>query len=178
MPVIESLSQRIIALCKEKDVQYSASIITNGYLLTKEVAEKLKEYHVRSAQIHCGWDRKKSMTPRRPDGKRAGDIRRDHGASGGDQRHSGPLTFASTLHYDNGRGGRPGCGNIERKRSAAKRTSLSGPGHNQNDVYEPEKCLSNEQYSKINLDFLLRQQIPLGSMYPMPKKKRLYSRFL
>ena len=51
MPVIESLSQRIIALCKEKNVQYSASIITNGYLLTKEVAEKLKEYHVRSAQI-------------------------------------------------------------------------------------------------------------------------------
>ena len=51
MPVIESLSQRIIALCKDKDVQYSASIITNGYLLTKEVAEKLKEYHVRSAQI-------------------------------------------------------------------------------------------------------------------------------
>ncbi len=51
MPVIESLSRRIISLCKEKDIQYSASIITNGYILTKEVAEKLREYHVWSAQI-------------------------------------------------------------------------------------------------------------------------------
>ena len=48
----------------------------------------------------------------------------------------------------------------------------------QNDVYEPEKCLSNEQYSKINLDFLLRQQIPLSSMYPMPKKNACTADFI
>lgn len=42
MSVIESLSEQIIALCEEKELQYQAGIITNGYLLTPENAEKLK----------------------------------------------------------------------------------------------------------------------------------------
>lgn len=51
MSVIESLSEQIIALCEEKELQYQAGIITNGYLLTPENAEKLKKYNVRYAQV-------------------------------------------------------------------------------------------------------------------------------
>ena len=49
--VIEALSERLMALCEEKGAEYSAGIITNGYLLTQENADLLARYKVKSAQI-------------------------------------------------------------------------------------------------------------------------------
>ena len=49
--VIESLSARFIALMEELDGEYNAAIITNGYLLTQEVADMLGEAKVTMAQI-------------------------------------------------------------------------------------------------------------------------------
>ena len=43
--------QELIELCEEKEITYSAGIITNGYLLTKENAERLKECQVGRVQI-------------------------------------------------------------------------------------------------------------------------------
>ena len=51
MPVIEGLSRQLIELCEEKEITYSAGIVTNGYLLTKENAERLKECQVGRVQI-------------------------------------------------------------------------------------------------------------------------------
>ena len=49
--VIESLSERLIALVEERGGAYDASIVTNGYLLTQENADMLGRYKVRSAQV-------------------------------------------------------------------------------------------------------------------------------
>lgn len=49
--VIEALSGRLMALCDEKGAEYSAGIITNGYLLTQENADLLAKCKVKSAQI-------------------------------------------------------------------------------------------------------------------------------
>jgi len=51
MRVIERLSGKLIELCEEKKVGYTADIITNGTLLGREVAEKLKDLKVTSAQV-------------------------------------------------------------------------------------------------------------------------------
>lgn len=51
LKVIESLSQRIIALCKAKGVHYSAFIVTNGYALDLGVAKRLFACGVTSCQI-------------------------------------------------------------------------------------------------------------------------------
>ena len=48
---IQKLSKAFIDLCKEKEIDYSASIITNGYLLTEDIAKELQTYQVKSAQI-------------------------------------------------------------------------------------------------------------------------------
>jgi uncharacterized protein len=42
--IIYSLSEKLIKLCKEKGVKYSASIISNGILLDPETAKHLKDY--------------------------------------------------------------------------------------------------------------------------------------
>ena len=49
--VIESLSKRLMALCKKKGAEYSASIVTNGYLLTQENADILTRCGVKISQI-------------------------------------------------------------------------------------------------------------------------------
>lgn len=51
LKVIESLSERIIALCKARKVAYSAFIVTNGYALDKHVARRLQACGVTSCQI-------------------------------------------------------------------------------------------------------------------------------
>lgn len=49
--VIESLSTKIIELCEKNEVTYFASIITNGYFLTKEIACKMKDLKINMAQV-------------------------------------------------------------------------------------------------------------------------------
>lgn len=49
--VIEALSGRLMALAEERGAEYDASIVTNGYLLTREIADLLGRCKVNSAQI-------------------------------------------------------------------------------------------------------------------------------
>ncbi len=49
--IIESLSVRLIELTEKRGGNYSAGIITNGYLLTQEIADMLERCKVTSAQI-------------------------------------------------------------------------------------------------------------------------------
>lgn len=49
--IIESLSDRIIALCDAHGIKYDAMIVTNGYLLTQEAAQSLVQRRVTAAQV-------------------------------------------------------------------------------------------------------------------------------
>ena len=49
--IIESLSEKLIPLAEKHGADYSAEIITNGYLLSQPIADMLHRYKVKSAQI-------------------------------------------------------------------------------------------------------------------------------
>lgn len=49
--IIESLSERLMALAEELGKEYSSAIITNGYLLTQDAVDMLDRCKVTSAQI-------------------------------------------------------------------------------------------------------------------------------
>lgn len=49
--IIKRLSKQLISLCEEKGKQYSASIVTNGVLLTPEISDILVECKISRAQI-------------------------------------------------------------------------------------------------------------------------------
>ena len=51
LKLIQQLTKEFKEICQEKESTYSASIITNGFLLTKQVAKKLHEAHIGFAQI-------------------------------------------------------------------------------------------------------------------------------
>lgn len=49
--VIYRLSERVMAICADAKVNYSAFIVTNGFQLTRDVATRLREYKVSSCQV-------------------------------------------------------------------------------------------------------------------------------
>ena len=49
--IVESLSERLMALAEERGGSYAAGIITNGYLLTQEIADMLERCKVMTAQV-------------------------------------------------------------------------------------------------------------------------------
>ena len=51
LDVIENLSKRLIDVCREMDIEYTATIVTNGYLLNKKVVDKLKELRITGMQV-------------------------------------------------------------------------------------------------------------------------------
>lgn len=57
LPLIEALSRRFLELCAQRGVAYSATVVTNGYLLNHEVALALASLGVVKAQIPLDGDR-------------------------------------------------------------------------------------------------------------------------
>ncbi len=51
VPIIERLSRAFMEICEEKKAKYSASIITNGYLLDRETAKTLVDLKIDHAQV-------------------------------------------------------------------------------------------------------------------------------
>lgn len=49
--VIESLTKRFMEVCEKHQIKYSAGIVTNGYLLTRDIAEKFKDLGIHFIQI-------------------------------------------------------------------------------------------------------------------------------
>lgn len=49
--VIDSLTEKILSLCKKYDVNYKASMVSNGYLLNEDIIQRLKKNKVESIQI-------------------------------------------------------------------------------------------------------------------------------
>lgn len=56
--IIENLSEKIIKMCNENKVEYFASIVTNGYLLTPEIAKKMVDLKISNMQITLDGDKK------------------------------------------------------------------------------------------------------------------------
>lgn len=51
LDIIEHLSIEIIKLCEQQGISYSASMVTNGYILNKDIAILLKKCKIKSLQI-------------------------------------------------------------------------------------------------------------------------------
>lgn len=49
--IIYNLSEKLIAICNENKIKYSAYMITNGYLLDDETIENYKKYKITGAQL-------------------------------------------------------------------------------------------------------------------------------
>lgn len=55
LSIIESLTEGILDICSRHNVQYSASMVTNGYLLSKTTLHTLRKIMVREYLNYLGW---------------------------------------------------------------------------------------------------------------------------
>ena len=168
MSIIETLSQKMISLCEEINVKYYANIATNGYLLTPNVAEKLREYKVTSAQITIDGP-KEIHDSRRPliNGRGTYDIIMKNLM---EIRDILPISLRINVDYDNISAADKVMEFLKRNKMLDTIRPYLGLVIPYNDNYQEEKCFSDEMYSKYNLKFLMDHNIPLQKTYPRPRK--------
>lgn len=51
LDIIESITKKALEICEKRNIEYSSFIVTNGYNLTRDVAERLQEYKVEFIQV-------------------------------------------------------------------------------------------------------------------------------
>jgi len=49
--VVESLSEKFVKICEENEIKYSASMITNGHMLTRDILSRMSKLHIYSIQV-------------------------------------------------------------------------------------------------------------------------------
>lgn len=51
LDIIKEISEFVIPICEERNIEYIPNIVSNGYFLTKDVSNQLKDYKITSVQI-------------------------------------------------------------------------------------------------------------------------------
>ena len=175
MPIIESLSQQIMALCEEREIHYYAGIITNGYLLTQETAEKLRKYKVQFVQVTVDGPKKIHDT-RRPsiNGQGTYDVIMNNLKT---IRGILQVHLRINVDFENIDAADEVVSYLKQENMLEYVYPYLGLVISYNNTYEKNKCLTDELYSKYNLQFLLRNNIPLQTTYPKPRGNHCVSDF-
>ncbi len=163
---IEELTDKIKSICSKYDIGYSASIVTNGHLLTEEVCDKLLGSDITEVQITLDGDAD-THNSRRPL------------ATGGDtygtilanlEKIHGKIAIAIRINID-----KENQDKVQDVIEGLKERNIYedvfcylGQVTPVNGVYEDRKCLSTEIYSKIGLDLWLKDPVSLEAFYPLP----------
>lgn len=164
---IEWLAKEILEIAKKNNIQYNSSIVTNGYLLNKDIAKKLKYLGVGDIQITIDGS-KEVHDKRRPlaNGKGTFDtiIQNLYNIKG-------ILPVYVRINVDN-----ENCNEINkiieqfrRKKILENVTLYLGLVTPSNGKYEGSKCMAAEIYSVFNLRFMKDTNLPLTNIYPTPK---------
>lgn len=166
MPVIEKLTDSFHKLCEENNVTYSASIVTNGYYYTKENAEKLKKYSVKSVQITIDGPQKIHDSRRfLADGSPTfavimQNLIESHGIL--------PVSLRINADMDN-------IDAVNHVVEFVKANNLYNSvylylapviSHDNAVTYDSDTCMSEEAFSLQNLKFLQDNDLPAMYLYP------------
>lgn len=163
---IESLTNKMKSICSKYNIEYSASIITNGYLLTEEVCDKLLELDITDVQITLDGDAN-THNGRRPlvNGGNTYDT-----ILANLEKIHGKIGIAIRINVDKGN-----QNEVQNVIKELKKRNIYedvfcylGLVTSTNGTCENCTCMSAEKYSKFNLNFWLNNGMPLESFYPQP----------
>ena len=166
MDVIEALTPRLKKICNRHQVEYSASIITNGYLLNAEMCKRLQNCYVEDVQITLDGDCD-THNQRRPLADGSGSYQKI--ISNLEEVH-GKIGISIRINVDKlNKDKVQEVVNELKERNIYKDvfcylglvTSANGQCGNCT-------CMTSEMYSKFNLEFMFKNEMPLQSFYPKP----------
>lgn len=153
MDTIERLSKEFIDICTQNNLFFSSSIITNGYLLTNEILNKLKECKVTFMQVTVDGT-EEYHNKRRPlkDGKPTFKTIINNLSKLKDnliEKTSLRVNVDTTNHAKV----EDIINILKEKKLEDKVSPYIGLVCNSNDCYLTEKCMSNEEYSRAVMSF-------------------------
>ena len=171
LPNIQRLSERFIAICDEKDILYSANMITNGYLLTKEALDILKSVRVDFIQITLDGS-PEQHNKKRPfkDGSGTFWTILNNLRYGYDMLPR--VSLRINLDRDNPSAGSAVKNYLTEYALLDKVTPYFGCIRNDNDCYDDDRCINVCDFAEIEYDFALETEPSESShavLYPVGK---------
>ncbi len=166
--IVERISNKIIELCNKNDVIYTAFLVTNGYLLTNSIAEKMLNLKILSVQVTIDGNQE------------IHDSRRF--------LVNGEKTFEKIIqNLSNLSENTPNISlriNVDKKNVSniseindilikynLKNKVVPYLGHvrDSNGCYDNKKCISLDEFSKVNFDFKNFMKNEVKTFYPTLK---------
>ncbi|MEK3901640.1 radical SAM/SPASM domain-containing protein [Paenibacillus sp. FSL R7-0179] len=151
MNVIRQLSREFIRICEDNKIEYSASIITNGFVLNRKLAEELKDFKVQMAQVTIDGP-KQIHDVRRPlvGGQPTFDKILSNIRDTSDILNISLRINTDTTNKDDLDGLLQFIKNSDLKE---KIHIYLGHVRNSNDCYSKNSCLTNKSFSELSYDF-------------------------
>lgn len=166
---IKRLSQKLIELCCIEGIEYSSTMSTNGYLLNEKIIEILIECKVLCLGISIDGNKEVHDSRRMlKDGNGTYNRIIENIISASKKIY---IDIKITIDKEN-------YNTIQTMLDVlklqgvfdSKKVSVSlHQVQDINDVYQHDKCLSDINFSKFRLEFMLKNDIHLGNIYPKPK---------
>lgn len=166
MDIIENLSEKFIKLCQTKGVNYTAGIVTNGYLLTTEMAKKLNRFKVTNMQITIDGP-EEIHNKRRPLAGGQGTFKKILQNVKACKDEISEISIRINTDKEN-------MNEINRLISEIRSMGIVGDNvsyylgfvESHNNCYLDEKCMTAEAFSKKHYEFMIENGISLMNAYP------------
>lgn len=166
MDVIESLTPQLRKICHKNHVEYSASMITNGYLLDADMCARLQNCHIEDVQITLDGDCD-THNKRRPLADGSGsykviinNLEKIHGKIG--------ISIRINIDKLNKDRVQEVVNELKERNIYQDVFCYLGLVTSANGKCSNCTCMTSEMYSKFNLEFMFNNEMPLQSFYPKP----------
>lgn len=163
--IIKSLSKRLIKVCDDNNVTYSANIVTNGYNLSQDIANCFRDCKIQGMQITLDGPRDIHDT-RRPllGGQGTFDKIISNLKYCVDKIDN--ISIRINTDVDNATRINEIINELKENGIADKVKPYLGFVEATNDGYIKEKCMTVEMYSKKHLDFIKNHKLDIFRGYP------------
>ncbi|WP_051569251.1 radical SAM/SPASM domain-containing protein [Alkaliphilus transvaalensis] len=166
--IIKYISDSVIEICNENQVQYYSFMITNGYLLNKANLDILSQCHIKSFQITIDGDRethdkRRFLTGGTPSFDKIMDnlkLINDY-----------EMTISLRINVDksNINAVEKVTNSISEINEKKKINCYLGKVMATGGCYKDKECFNNEEFSNLNLNFSIRNYKNIIHMYPKIK---------
>ncbi len=166
--IIGSLSNYFIKNCEKLHINYTANMITNGYLLSRDVLKRLKQYQINFLQITLDGNPKchDSRRPLKNGGNTFETIIKN--------LHNGydllpRVSLRVNIDKENVKAGEEVYQYVKKFSMEKKISVYCGCVRYDNECYEKNKCLTQCEFSNIEYDFFKLFANEQKDMYPKLK---------
>ncbi|WP_305113401.1 radical SAM/SPASM domain-containing protein [Thomasclavelia cocleata] len=168
LSVIKPLSQKLIKLCKDNNVVYSSSMITNGYLLTRDILKIINDLKIEFLQITIDGN-PNEHNRKRPlkNGGHTFETILENLYNGYDLLPS--VSLRINIDKNNIEEGKLVKEYLVKYNLLKKVKPYLGCIRNDNNCYSENECLSEEEFAKLELEFSINVDPQKIVKYPTSK---------